>query len=195
VNFTKIMYRIKCYRKIILLGIFLVANIFLFGQNALKGVVKDEKNIPIPFAKVYVKNSTELRVQANSNGEYIMRLMPGEYFLVYSAIGYDDREAYAVIKDKDEFKDIQLFPLTLQNVADVEVSAKKSNPGREIMLKVVAKKEQLNQWNYPHSVSVYTKAFEKIDNTEKKEAKLKEKQEKQKEKKEKKRKIKLKAKT
>lgn len=182
------MYYTKLVFKFILIAIVLQFNEIAWTQHALSGVVKDEKNVPIPFAKVYVKNNTELRIQANSNGEYIMRLMPGEYFLVYSAVGYDDREAYTFIKEKDEVKDIQLFPMSLQNVADVDVVAKKSNPGREIMLKVIAKRDQINPWNYPHTTTVYTKAFEKIENTEKKEAKLKEKQDKQQAKKDKKKK-------
>jgi hypothetical protein len=133
------------------------------GQELLTGLISDEKNVPIPFAKVYVKNSADLRVQANANGVYEMRLMPGEYFLVYSATAYEDREAYVVINDKTEKKDIQLFPLSFKDFQDVEASAKKSNPGREIMLKVVEKREQINPWNYPHKVNVYIKASEKIN--------------------------------
>jgi hypothetical protein len=133
------------------------------AQELLTGIISDENNIPIPFAKVYVKNSADLRVQANENGIYEMRLMPGEYFLVYSATAYEDRESYIIIKDKTETKDIQLFPLSFKDFQDVEASAKKSNPGREIMLKVVEKREKINPWNYPHKVNVYIKASEKIN--------------------------------
>ena len=51
----------------------------------------------------------------------------------------------------------------------MNVSAKKSNPGREIMLKVVRKRERSNPWSYPHTVEGYIKATEKIVRKEKKE--------------------------
>jgi hypothetical protein len=141
------------------------------SQFQLSGTISDENNVPIPFAKVYVKNSSELRVQANANGFYQMRLMPGEYFLVFTSVGYEERESYVTIKNQDEQKDIQIFPIAFQDVVDVEVNAKKSNPGREIMLKVIEKRDKINLWNYEHSTSVYTKAFEKIEDKEKKKKK------------------------
>ncbi|MES2589567.1 MAG: DUF5686 family protein [Bacteroidota bacterium] len=146
----------------LLFGMFFLCS-SLFSQQLLTGTVRDENNIPIPYAKVYIKNSADQKNQANSNGVYEMRLMPGEYFLVYTALGYEDRESYAIIKNSTEVKDIQLFPMSIQDMQDVEVSAKKSNPGREIMLKVVEKRDKLNPWSYPHNVKVYIKAAEKIE--------------------------------
>lgn len=135
----------------------------IIGQELLTGKIIDENNIPIPYSKVYVKNSTEQRAQANAEGVYEMRLMPGEYFLVFSATAYENREAYVVINDSKVIKDIQLFPLSFKDFNDVEASAKKSNPGREIMLKVVEKRDQINPWSYTHKVNVYIKASEKIE--------------------------------
>ncbi|MCE2742780.1 MAG: DUF5686 and carboxypeptidase regulatory-like domain-containing protein [Fluviicola sp.] len=134
-----------------------------FGQNLLSGVVSDEKNMPIPFAQIYSKNNSELRTVADVNGYYEMRLFIGEYFLVFSAVGYDDRESYISINNSDIKKDMQLFPTKIQSLDDVDIVAKKTNPGREIMLKVVAKRDSINPWNYPHSCDVYIKATEKID--------------------------------
>ena len=134
-----------------------------FGQNLLSGVVSDEKNMPIPFAQIYSKNNSDLRTVADVNGYYEMRLFIGEYFLVFSAVGYDDRESYISINNSDIKKDMQLFPTKIQSLDDVDIVAKKTNPGREIMLKVVAKRDSINPWNYPHSCDVYIKATEKID--------------------------------
>jgi hypothetical protein len=134
----------------------------LFGQFLVSGVIRDENQVSIPASRVYIKNSTEQRAVADPNGRYEIRLMPGEYYLIYAAQGYEEREAYVIVTDKEVKKDIQLFPIAMKDLGDVEVSAKKSNPGREIMLKVVEKREQINPWNYPHSVKVYIKAAEKI---------------------------------
>ncbi|MBI2258752.1 MAG: carboxypeptidase regulatory-like domain-containing protein [Flavobacteriia bacterium] len=140
-------------------------------QFQVSGTIRDEKNNPVPYAKVYIKNSTDLRFQANSNGEYTMRLMPGEYFLITQALGYEEKETIVMLIDKDVQKDIQLLTYNVLQISDVEASAKKSNPGREIMLKVIEKREKINPWNYPHSCKVYTKAFEKIGDKKNKEEK------------------------
>jgi hypothetical protein len=153
--------------------ILLTLLIFLSGnavaQQLLSGVVLDERNIPIPHAKVFVKNSADLRTLADVNGYYEFRLFPGEYFMVFSATGYDDRESYITINEVPVKRDIQLFPSKIQDLADVDVSAKKTNPGREIMLEVVKKRDQINPWNYPHTVDGYIKATEKLDRKEKEE--------------------------
>lgn len=141
------------------------------AQRLLSGKITDEKNNPIPFARVYVKNTADLRVQADVNGVYEMRLFEGEYFLVFSAAGYEDRESYVVINPMDAQRDIQLFPLKVQELEGFEMSAKKGNPGRDIMLKVVDKRDKINPWNVPHTVDVYIKASEKITRTGKEKSK------------------------
>lgn len=137
-----------------------------FGQQLLKGTISDEHGIGIPYAKVYVKNASELRTVANAEGHYEMWLYQGEYFLVISATGFEEKEAYITIDDKHIVKDYQLDPANFQEIENVSVTAKKSNPGREIMLKVVEKRDQINPWNYPHTVNGYIKATEKIDRKE-----------------------------
>lgn len=136
-------------------------------QQLLNGKIFDEKNVAIPFAKIFVKNNAEMRTIADANGYYEIRLYPGEYFLVINATGYNERETYVVINDLPVNRDLQLFPTSVKDLQDVEVTVKKSNPGREIMLKVVEKRDSINLWNYPHAVEAYTKATEKIDRKEK----------------------------
>lgn len=133
------------------------------SQRFLKGTVVDEKQQPIPYAKIYVKNDPSLRTVCDVAGYFEMGLMPGEYYLVITATGYEDREYYLGIQDVDLIKTYKLFPPNVKEVEDVVVSTKKSNPGREIMLKVVNKRDSINPWNYPHTVDVYIKASEKLD--------------------------------
>jgi hypothetical protein len=151
--------------------IFFLSFLSGFSQRLLSGVILDEKKNPIPYAKVYVKTSPDLRTQADVNGYYEMRLFEGEYFLVFSATGYEDRESYVVINPVDSKRDIQLFPLKIEELEGFELTTKKSNPGREIMLKVVDKRDKINPWNVPHTVDVYIKASEKITRTGKEKGK------------------------
>ncbi len=143
-------------------------SVFAFGQFQVKGTITDERGVPIPSAKIYVKNAADLRTVADIDGNYEMLLYPDEYFLVVSAAGYEDREAYLTVSDGPVVKDISLFPIQIQDIENVSVSAKKSNPGREIMLEVVKRRDSFNLWNYPHSVEAYIKATEKIDRDEEK---------------------------
>ena len=140
-----------------------------YAQQLLSGHITDEFGMPIPSAKIYVKNTSDLRTLADVNGYYEMYLFQDEYFLVFSATGYETRESYVTIADHAVVKDIQLFPQKIQDIEGMSVSAKKSNPGRDIMLEVVKKRDSISQWEKPHIVHGYIKASEKIDRKEKKE--------------------------
>lgn len=157
-----------------LLFLFLISVLFSFGQKKLSGTITDEAGVAIPYAEVFVKNNPELRTLADVNGIYTLQLYEGEYYVVFRASGYTEREAYVTIKSQNVVRDMQLFPMNTSDIAEVEVQAKKSNPGREIMLKVVEKRDQINLWNYPHSVEAYIKASEQIERKVKKEENKKE---------------------
>ena len=133
---------------ILLFSILLFFNESVNGQHLLNGEISDERGIAIPYAKIYVKNSAELRTIADINGYFEMRLFQGEYFLVITALGYETIDAYVAITEFDVTKGYQLLPTAIQDIEDIDVSAKKSNPGRDIMLEVVKKRSQeLNSTN------------------------------------------------
>ena len=159
-------------KTLLLLGL-LFFSAQLFGQILVSGKVTDERNDPIPYTKIFIKNMTDQRTLCDANGYYEIRLMPGEYFLIFNSPGFQDREAYVTVSDKPVQYNIQLFPSSVKDFADMDINTKKSNPGREIMLKVVEKRDKISLWNYPHSVEVYIKATEKLDrkNQPKKEVK------------------------
>ena len=131
-----------------------------YGQRLLNGVITNEQNLPLAGAEVFAKNSAELRTVADANGYFEMYLNPGEYYLVFTAEGYQDRELYLAMRDQETRRDMQLFPMKLSDIQDVRVTAKKTNVGRDKIMKVVEKREQINPWNYPHEVDVYIKATE-----------------------------------
>ncbi len=147
----------------ILLGFFLLMAGFSFSQHKISGVVTDEQNIAIPYVQVFVKNSPELRTETDENGSYTLQLYEGEYFLVFRIGGYETREAYVTIQNTDATKDIQLFEGGKNNLEEVNITSKRVNVGRNIMLKVVEKRDTISQWSYPHSTEVYIKATEEIE--------------------------------
>ena len=153
--------------KLLALLLFVILANGLSAQNFVRGKVVDERNVPIPFADIYVKNAADQRTVANVEGSYELSLMPGEYFLVISALGFQDRETYISISNIDLQRDIQLFPEKEQDYKEIVINTKKGNIGREIMLEVVKRREQMNPWNYPHTADVYIKATEQKDIKEK----------------------------
>jgi uncharacterized membrane protein len=61
---------------------------FSFGQSVnLSGKITDEKGVSIPFASIYIKNTSK-GTSANADGDYRLSLAPGKYDLVIRAMGY-----------------------------------------------------------------------------------------------------------
>jgi hypothetical protein len=118
-------------QKALFLLFFLGLSSFAFVQQFVRGEVVDERNTPIPFAKVYVKNATDQRTVSDVNGKYELSMMPGEYFLIFSAAGFDDREAYVTLNNIDIERNMQLFPTKFKDLESVDVTVKKTNPDRK----------------------------------------------------------------
>lgn len=118
--------------------------ILSYAQWNLSGTVLDEKKLPIPFANVYIKNNPELRTQTDENGKFSLQLFDGEYFVIVTATGYIEREVYVIIANKGATRDIQLFPIKINELEEAEIAVKRTNPGREIMLEVVKKRDQIS---------------------------------------------------
>ncbi|NNU34553.1 carboxypeptidase-like regulatory domain-containing protein [Mucilaginibacter sp. S1162] len=68
--------------------LFISFNISAFAQQfTVSGKVIDDVGKPVPFASVYIQNTTQ-GASANSEGEYAINLKPGKYVLQYKAVGY-----------------------------------------------------------------------------------------------------------
>src|SRR5690554_6066002 len=100
----------------IVLGICLFFGQMVFAQYIVKGKVFDESNIGIPYADIYVKNYSDLRTRADIEGNYLMRLQVGEYYLVFSAMGYENREFYLVVEETTKELNMQLFPVRVKEL-------------------------------------------------------------------------------
>ena len=135
----------------------------LSAQEILQGKIIDETNLGIPFAEVYVKDMPDLRVKADVEGNYLMRLQEGEYQMVFQAMAYEPRELFVVVRQGENEKNIQLFPIDINELDEFSYSTKKTNPGRDIIKNVVEIKDRLDFNQYEHRVNVYIKAVEKID--------------------------------
>jgi len=82
--------------------LFLVAILISLGfpafaqQITVSGKITDEHNAPVPFASIYIKNTTK-GTSANSEGLYSLQLTPGTYEIAYRAVGYKQESRKIVV--------------------------------------------------------------------------------------------------
>src|ERR1700759_1251238 len=81
--------------------------LFGFGASAqvtLSGKVSDKEGKGVPFASIYIKGTTK-GTSANIEGEYSLNLQPGQYEVLYRAVGY-----------KQESQNVSLGKNTILNI-------------------------------------------------------------------------------
>jgi len=130
-----------------------------FAQLSVSGRITDEQNKPIPFASVYIKNTTK-GTSANSEGEYILQLKPGTYEIQFKAVGF-----------RQESRKIELSSTLTENVVlqtetyqlkDVTINAGGEDPAYAIIRKTIKRrKEHLNEAS-AYTCEVYIKGLQKL---------------------------------
>ena len=124
---------------------FLLLPFYCFS-NHINGVISNKNGEPLPFASVYIKNTT-YGVSSNAFGEYFIELKPGKYTIVYSYIGYQSKEKIITLND-----DAQKINITLdendQNLIEYEVVSNTKNKALEIIEKVKKTKKKYIQKSF-----------------------------------------------
>lgn len=128
-------------------------------QVILSGKITDEGGKPVPFASIYVKNTTK-GVSANSEGDYTLRLLPGQYDIQYKAVGYKQL-THAV-----DLKAGQIFNVTLTaevyELNAVTINAKGEDPAYAIIRKAVKKRKAHLSEVKAYTCEVYIKGLQKL---------------------------------
>lgn len=128
--------------------------------HRLEGRITDRQNQPIGFASVYIKNTT-YGTSANENGYYTFNLKAGSYQVVYSFVGYKQRIENITIGSHDERRDMKMEADSFL-LKTVVVKSRRGDVGREIMRKVIDKREfYLNQVKQ-YTATAYIKGVQKL---------------------------------
>src|SRR6185437_1500771 len=136
-------------------------------QYILSGQITSQKNTPVSFASVYVKN-TSYGTTANENGDYLFRLKPGTYHIVYRAVGYKQRTDTVKITNGDELHNVQLADEPFQLKPVKTTVNNKRDPAYYIMREVVNKRKfYLNEVN-SYDCDIYIKGVKNIISVPKK---------------------------
>src|ERR1700761_3093621 len=139
--------------------IFLFAGSDLFAQLTVGGKIKDEKAKPVPFASVYVKNTT-IGTSANSEGEYTLQLKPGQYEVLYKAVGYRQESRKLDVKTNQVIN----VSLTTETyfLKDVTILAGGEDPAYAIIRKAIKKSRTYLNEVKAYTCEVYIKGLEKL---------------------------------
>ncbi|MBL4675487.1 MAG: carboxypeptidase-like regulatory domain-containing protein [Mucilaginibacter sp.] len=131
-----------------------------FAQTlTLSGKVTDDAGKPIPFASVYIKNTTK-GTSANSEGGYNLNLPKGRYEVLFKAVGYK-QESKSVNLEADTKLDVSLKGEQYQ-LNEVSVRSGGEDPAYDIIRKAIKKrKTYLNEVN-AYSCEVYIKGLQRL---------------------------------
>ena len=146
---------------ILLLPIFFAVSQLSAQQIELSGKITDQKNVPVSFASVYIKN-TSFGTTSNENGNYTFKLRPGTYDIIYRVVGYKEKAGRINLSNHNEQLNVQLEdePFELKAVKTKE--SDKNDPAMDIMRKVVAKREFYLNEVKSYSCVIYIKGVKQI---------------------------------
>lgn len=137
----------------------LFSNLLCFSQS-IEGIVTDDLGVPVPYATIYIKNRPELRTVTSDKGNYTLFIEVGSYDVVVKYLGFETLEQFVVVRQGSNKIDFQLKPAD-NELNEIEIKVKRTNPGHEIIKKVIERKDIINPEQYSYSVDVYLKAAEK----------------------------------
>jgi len=135
-------------------------------QAVLAGCIIDQNGRPVPFASVYVLNST-YGTTANENGDYFFKLKSGDYNIVYRLVGYKLVTQHVQMNGSDQRQDVQMTEDPFKLIAGKVKGSQKYDPATEIMEKVVANRRYHLREINDYSCAVYIKGVKTITDTPK----------------------------
>jgi hypothetical protein len=140
--------------------LFLLINITVFSQQVtVSGKITDENNKPIPFASIYIKNTTK-GTSANSEGKYSLQLERGTYNLQFKAIGYK-QESFALALSVSQTLDVKLKAESYV-FNDVVIRADNEDPAYAIIRKAIRRRKAHLQEVKAYTCTVYIKGLQKL---------------------------------
>ena len=147
-------------RSALLFALFLISGARLFAQQfTISGKITDEHNNPVPFASIYVKNTSK-GTSANSEGVYQLQLSAGNYELQYKAVGYG-QQSRQVNLNGNQAINISLQAETYQLKA-VTIHAGGEDPAYDIIRKAIKKRKTYLNEVKAYTCDIYIKGLQKL---------------------------------
>ncbi len=150
-------------KQYLLLALLLLGWQFLIGQS-ISGYIIDKNKAAIPYVNIFVQQ-VQTGTTTDENGYYYMRLDPGPYNIVISAIGYEDKSVTVDIDD-EETVNFQLASSDYE-LDEITIKASKKDPAYAIINKAIKHKEKYQNSIQSLRAKAYIKAVEELEVQEK----------------------------
>ena len=143
-----------------LLLLFNICCLPLFVICQISGTVQDSESNLLPYVNIYVEN-TSIGTTTNINGEYSMKLEPGNYNLVYQFIGFKTYKENIKISNKEILKNVILEDESYA-MPEIVISANAEDPAYAIIRKAQAKRKYYQKLLQNYECDAYMRGFNKI---------------------------------
>ncbi|MBK3518293.1 DUF5686 and carboxypeptidase regulatory-like domain-containing protein [Carboxylicivirga marina] len=140
--------------KLYLAGILLLLPILGFSQG-VKGTVTDEQGNPIPFATIFLKETTT-GTTTNDLGEYEIHLQNGTYTIVFQGLGFQKTEVTVNVNDEFITNNIVLKKQEYR-IKEVRVFSGGEDPAYPIMRKAISLAPYYQRQTEQYKAEVYLK--------------------------------------
>lgn len=153
----------KHFVLVVVLSLFVTLS---FGQNVtLSGKITDEKGLSIPFASIYIKNTSK-GTSANADGEYRLSLNSGKYDLIIRAMGYQQSTQQIILTEDTKLN----FVLRTESfrLQDVVIRADGEDPAYAIIRQAIKKRKSHLTEVKSYQADVYIKGLQKLTSAPKK---------------------------
>ncbi|MDB5029322.1 DUF5686 and carboxypeptidase regulatory-like domain-containing protein [Mucilaginibacter sp.] len=128
-------------------------------QVSVSGKITDDTGNPVPFASVYIQNTT-LGASANSEGDYSLQLKPGQYVMQYKAMGLKQETR------KVDLKESKVINITLHTevyqLQTVSITGNGQDPAYAIIRKAIKKRNTYLNEVRAYTCDVYIKGLQKL---------------------------------
>jgi hypothetical protein len=144
-------------RKSFILFIFF-AHLLHSQTFTIKGKITSSSKETLPFATIYVKGTT-LGTNSNEEGDFTLKLKPGEYELVFQYVGYAKKI------EKINLNENKTLNIVLDNegvaLKEIEVKAGE-NPANIIIRKAIKKRKYYLSQVEDYSCNTYIKGLQRL---------------------------------
>ena len=140
----------------------LLSTLFYQGKaTELFGTVTDQSGQPLPYATLYILNTTK-GTTTNIEGRYSINLAPGNYELVYQYVGYKKQQIPLKVDHRRVLLNVVLEPEVLQ-LEEVVVTAGSEDPAYAVIREAIAKRKYHLEEVQAYKCKVYIKGMQTLD--------------------------------
>lgn len=126
-------------KKTVYLIIFLLIPVLSFA-GVLKGVVKDDKGEPLPFAVVFIQGTTT-GTAANAEGAYVLTLAPGTHKVTAQYMGFEPSAFNVTITGNETVTHDYKLKEQSMHMKEVVVKANGEDPAYAIIRKAIKRRK------------------------------------------------------